>query len=72
MDKGSWVLHTFGNKLQHTLDESGVTQSVSGFVHSAADKTMQIGGQIKDKGTEKFEQVQETYPVVGTITEKSK
>eukprot|EP00347_Sterkiella_histriomuscorum_P014979 403358776 len=72
VDTGLWMLNSVSSMINQKIEETGVRQQVGNFVHSAADKTMQIGSQLKDRGSERLHQAEETYPVVATVSEKSK
>jgi uncharacterized coiled-coil DUF342 family protein len=49
-----------------------VTQKVSSMVKSASDKTNENIAKLKEKGSEKFHQAGESYPMVNKITDKTK
>ena len=42
------------------------------FINTAAEKTIEIGSGIKERGAEKLHQAEETFPVVAAVSEKSK
>ncbi|CDW79935.1 probable adp-ribosylation factor gtpase-activating protein agd9-like [Stylonychia lemnae] len=68
VDKGAWAVSMIGSK----VSETGVPQKFSSMVKTASDKTNENFAMMKEKGSEKFHQASESYPVVNTITDGTK
>ncbi len=51
LETGVWALSTTGNKIQSTLDQTGITENVSYYVNTAAEGTKTLGSAVINTGS---------------------
>ena len=73
LKQGESLMSTVGVAMSAKLEEVGINkESVTNFVSSTAEKTVQISSSLYQSGTEKFSELKESNSTVADLTEKSK